>query len=741
MKHLILSTLFLLVALSLHCQTEESNVHYNFDFENVENGQPVDWWHSENSVYQAYPDSLTKKSGKYSAAIEYQGEEGDFAVWTYSLPKNYKGRKITLSGYIKTENVKKGWAGLWMRIDPEIAFDNMEERGIKGTTDWTKYEITLKMNPKKTTKIVFGGMLVGSGKMWIDDLKVTIDGKKIENLEPYERPLLPAEKDTVFNQGSGIETIASSQIQIDNLKTLGLIWGYLKYYHPCIAAGNYNWDYELFRILPKVVNAENQKTRDQILVDWITGLGSFKEGNEKKIKSSDTKIEPDLDWINMSGFSAELTTLLLKVKTAKRSRQHYYVDRNIGAGPAEFTHENEYSPTVYADPGYRILCLYRYWNIIQYYFPYKYLIGEDWKNVLVEFIPKMIDVKTETEYMLAVSELTARINDSHAGLWDKNPVLTDYLGANCPPLQVTFIENKAVVMGFYENELLKENGMMKGDVISKINGKTIEEIIKVNLKYTSGSNYSTQLRQISLNLLRTNDSTISIEYYRDGILKNEKLKTYSVDRFDLSSRYHTTDTCFRKIGNDIAYIYNANLKRADIPRIWEEFKNTKGLIIDNRNYPMDGPLYVLSDYLLPEKTQFVKMTKPDIKTPGLFTYIFTFSAGKKNKNAYNGKIIILVNESTQSASEFHAMAYKVHPKATVIGSTTAGADGNVTRFSLPGEILTWISGMGVYYPDGGETQRVGIVPDVTITPTIKGVKEGRDELVEKAIEMINAAQN
>ena len=83
------------------------------------------------------------------------------------------------------------------------------------------------------------------------------------------------------------------------------------------------------------------------------------------------------------------------------------------------------------------------------------------------------------------------------------------------------------------------------------------------------------------------------------------------------------------------------------------------------------------------------------------------------------------------------MSYQVHPNAIVIGSTTAGADGNVAEFYLPGGISTMISGVGVYYPDGKETQRVGIIPDIEIKPTIQGIKDGRDEVLEKAIEIIN----
>ena len=140
---------------------------------------------------------------------------------------------------------------------------------------------------------------------------------------------------------------------------------------------------------------------------------------------------------------------------------------------------------------------------------------------------------------------------------------------------------------------------------------------------------------------------------------------------------------------------------------------------------------------MPEGIPFVKFTTGSIEQPGLFTFTESLIAGKENENYYKGKVVILVNEISQSSAEYHAMAYRVHPNATVIGSTTAGADGNVSRFTLPGGFGTMISGIGVYYPDGKETQRIGIVPDIKLSPTIQGIKEGRDELLERAIKVIN----
>ena len=80
------------------------------------------------------------------------------------------------------------------------------------------------------------------------------------------------------------------------------------------------------------------------------------------------------------------------------------------------------------------------------------------------------------------------------------------------------------------------------------------------------------------------------------------------------------------------------------------------------------------------------------------------------------------------------------PGAVVVGSTTAGADGNVSSIPLPGGLNTMISGLGVFYPDHRPTQRVGIVPDVVVRPTIEGIAAGRDEVLERAVRVIGRAK-
>ena len=131
----------------------------------------------------------------------------------------------------------------------------------------------------------------------------------------------------------------------------------------------------------------------------------------------------------------------------------------------------------------------------------------------------------------------------------------------------------------------------------------------------------------------------------------------------------------------------------------------------------------------------MRFTVGDLQDPGAFTWTEPVVL-QPLAPTYQGKVVILVDEVSISQAEYTAMAFRATPGAVVVGSTTAGADGNVSPIPLPGGLRTLISGIGVFYPDKKPTQRVGIIPDVVVTPTVDGIREGRDEVLEAAVRQI-----
>jgi C-terminal processing protease CtpA/Prc len=196
---------------------------------------------------------------------------------------------------------------------------------------------------------------------------------------------------------------------------------------------------------------------------------------------------------------------------------------------------------------------------------------------------------------------------------------------------------------------------------------------------------------------------------------------------------------YKILTGNIGYITLGSIKHEDIDAIKRDLKDTKGIIIDIRNYPTAFVPFALGTYFTPVPVPFVKFTQFNMKNPGEFMFVNQLIIPASD-NAYKGKLVVLVNELTQSQAEYTAMAFRATPNCTIVGSTTAGADGNVSTIMLPGGLRTMISGIGIFYPDGQETQRIGIVPDVVVHPTVAGIRDGRDEVLEKAISIVNQSQ-
>ena len=737
MKHLITGALALFFALPVLAQ-DDTKKDYNLDFENTIVGAKIPVGYSEwGKDYLVVTDSTVSHTGKKSVLMQKVTPASQFGAVMLAIPAVYKGKVIELKGWLKLDDVTNGYAGLVLRLDgmsKTLGFDNMKKQNLTGTVGWVQYSVKLPLQ-EETETIYIGALNAGTGKVWADGLQVLIDGKDISKAKLKPESKFKADKDTEFDNGSKIPPITLTDKKAEDLKVLGLVWGYLKYYHPAVAAGNYNWDYELFRILPKVLATKSANERDAVLYQWANGLGTFKQGEYKEDPKA--KLKPDLAWIENSGFSADLKNLLVNLKSAKRNGENYYVGTRLWIGNPDFKHEKPYVQMDYADAGYRLLSLYRYWNLIQYFFPYKNLIEEDWKAVLTEFVPKYVNAADETEYKVALLQLIARVHDTHANVWSTDNALSKFKGANFPAAEATFIEEQPVITDYYDAELGKKTGLEKGDVITAINGKKVADVVKERLPYTPASNYPTQLRDIAHGLLRTNDSVISVDYIRAGQSYSKTLKTYGTDKINVYSTYQKKDTCFKFITPKIAYLYLGSIKYKYLKDILKEIDNTDGLVIDLRCYPSEFVVFTLGDYLWDEKKDFVKYSKASITTPGEFMLTKPKSVGGKSR--YKGKVILLVNETTQSQAEYTTMAFRA-TGATVVGSTTAGADGDVSAFMLPGGLRSMFSGIGIYYPDGKETQRIGIVPDYEVKPTIKGVQAGKDELLDKAIELINSKQ-
>jgi len=731
---------------------KDTVTYFNLGFESVfHDGWPKGWKNFGYTSYDIQTDSLVKHTGKYALRIEPKGVpvSTQYGSFGRSIPAIYSGKNITLKAFMRTEGVDQP-IGLLLRIDGNsgiLQFDNMLHKGITGSEKWEEYSVTLPLSEEAKT-IYIAAIFSGKGKLWVDDFQLLIDNRDIADAKLKPGKIYLAEKDTEFDRGSRITINTYTPQTVANLELLGRIWGFLKYYHPAVAAGNYNWDAELFRIMPAIINVQNNEERNKILVEWIDRLGKLKP-ERKKIKAADTlevKLLPDFAWMENPELGKTLSKKLKDVENVARSTDHYYAGLFPGVGNPVFKNEKPYPDMRYFDDsGMRLLALFRYWNMIEYFFPCKYLTDKNWNTVLGELIPLFLDGNKELDYKLALLQLIVHVNDTHANIWNDN-ALNRWKGLYIAPYQISFIEEKFVVADylstwersnigrFPSTAWAQSLGLKKGDIITHIDGKPVEEIVEERKPYYPASNISVQLRKIGSDLLRTKYENISIQIIRNGIPQTCEIACQLVEHLSTKSADKASN---QLLSHDIGYIWPETLMSDSIPVIIEKFKHTKGIIIDFRCYPQtDFTVFTLGSYLTKQPIEFVKFTKGSIEQPGRFSFDTPLKVGNNNEQYYKGKVVIIVNEQTQSSAEYHVMAFQTAPQATVIGSITAAADGNVSTIVLPGNVETMITGIGVYYPDGRETQRVGIKLDMGVKPTIKGIIEGRDELLEKAMEII-----
>ena len=540
--------------------------------------------------------------------------------------------------------------------------------------------------------------------------------------------------DAEFDQGSGITARALSAIQVQNLALLAKVWGFAKYHHPKLTAPGVNWDYELFRVLPAILAAPDRATASSAMVTWLDRQGTIPACDPCASAPSSTQIPTDNAWIQ--DVATVGTTLSDRLQSMHRNRRivsaQAYVSFVPNVGNPDFSSEQRYIAMPSPDAGYRLLALFRFWNIITYWFPYRDIMNEDWNGVLLEYIPVMMRALDGDAYRLALIRLIARVHDTHANIWSDLRVQPP-TGSSEAPLILRFVENnKLVVSGYTHATLGPATGLQIGDEIRSIGGVAVEALVDSLRPYYPASNEPTRLRDMALSLTRGTGPVELAGSRPSGafMVSVNRVPITSLNR----SRAFVHDLegpAFRMLADSVAYLKISSAVAANAASYVEQAQRAKVFVIDIRNYPSEFVVFALGGHLV-SGTSFARFTTGDATNPGAFRF-GAFASHTSRTPRFTGSVVILVDEVTQSSAEYHAMGFRVAPGAIVVGSTTAGADGNVSRIPLPGNVEGMITGIGVFYPNGSPTQRIGILPDLVVRPTVAGIRAGRDEVLEAGV--------
>ena len=188
------------------------------------------------------------------------------------------------------------------------------------------------------------------------------------------------------------------------LVALCQLWGFLKYHHPTVASGKYDWDMELIKLIPEIQKASDETQWKKLLDDWINSLPPVAKSTDKKLPNLEAKTKPDYgELFNTEYFYPETIDKIKYILDNALITSNHYVNVNYDdgelSGLLSISNEDAYDEMLFPDTSYRLLALFRYWNIVNYYFPYRDLCDQKWSSVLTEMLSEFISADNHCEIM------------------------------------------------------------------------------------------------------------------------------------------------------------------------------------------------------------------------------------------------------------------------------------------------------------------------------------------------------
>ncbi|MFL6464466.1 MAG: S41 family peptidase [Bryobacteraceae bacterium] len=555
----------------------------------------------------------------------------------------------------------------------------------------------------------------------------------------------------------------------------GKLWITVKYFHPYLAYRNdIDWDKALVNALPKIRAAANPEdyatavnTMLAALHDPLTHAAVLPPGanpflqdeklrdEEGKVRSQRSRIHHGLPpheshsrfyysglMIKPSSGFIETAMVPLGANIFARVRLSEPVLQNDGFNPLPQP-DRPYTEPPYPSVEYRILAAYQVWGVIHYFFAYKDLMDEDWDKTFADYLPKFIAAKDAREYHLTVAEMISYLSDSQATV--QSLELQKYFGESFAGLRLRLIEKKPVITEVLDEEG-KKAGVKAGDIVTKVDGENIGERIKREANYISASTAQRLGYSVMQRILNGPESSTAMLTIADadGRAREVSLKR-SISYLTALNSQRTGDM-IKVLPNNIGYADLTRLERTDVDGMFDKLRNTQAIIFDMRGYPHETAGAIASRLAEKQNVQAAIITgpitmQPDLPKDGTETSTASYFEIQTIPNSdqwkYKGKTIMLIDERTFSQAEHTGLFLEAANKTEFIGTPSAGADGGPSNFVIPGGIAIAFSGQDIRHANGGPLQRLGLQPTVTITPTIKGIRAGRDEVLEGALNYLS----
>ena len=366
------------------------------------------------------------------------------------------------------------------------------------------------------------------------------------------------------------------------------------------------------------------------------------------------------------------------------------------------------------------------WNVFQHFYPYFDVVETDWPRALITALTTAATDADERVFIDTLNRLLAALHDGHGAV--SHPSLIDT--SHAPPLTWAPVEGELVITHVIAEAAAA--GLAPGDVVLEIDGQPIEATLSRMRPLISAATPQDMRHTLAIYLRRgAANSVMRLKVQSQAGGQREAVLRRTMGRDALSEPRPAT---VAELEPGIAYFDIDRATEDDLKAALPKLANAKAVIFDFRGYPkMFTFLSHLSEKDLESPIwQVPIVTRPDRQGVEYPSDRWDLPAADPQ---LKGRIIFITDGTAISAAETAMSIVEGYRLGDIVGEATAGTNGNINPFAVPGGyVLRW-TGMRVLKPDGSRHHGVGILPTHPASRTIKGITERRDEFLERALEL------
>jgi C-terminal processing protease CtpA/Prc len=370
------------------------------------------------------------------------------------------------------------------------------------------------------------------------------------------------------------------------------------------------------------------------------------------------------------------------------------------------------------------------WNVFQHFYPYFDVVTADWPGVLRQALASAATDKSAVDFAKTLRRLVAALHDGHGRV---NFAGDDQIAPL--PLTWEWIEGALVVTAVGPSA----GSVRRGDVVRRIDGRPVAELIAAREALISAATPG-WARFRSLMELRSGlpGRTVELSLERAG----GAVETVKI-AYDAEGKTPFEEPRPDKIATlepGIMYVDLGRITDEDFTAALPELAKARGIVFDLRGYPKASPMplaHLTSEAVRSARWMIPRVVRPD--RAGM-----TFDEGgwpvQPVAPRLGAKVAFLTDGRAISYAETYMGIVEAYHLAAIVGAPTAGTNGNINPFILPGGYTLWWTGMKVLKRDGSQHHGVGIKPTVPAARTRAGVAAGRDEVLEAGVAVVKGKE-